>query len=119
MTIKIEKLAQGRLKISDSSKLDDAIKVVDELDEKGLEFHASSVDGWEYIYDPIKEVVYWATDYGHSMWRELRQKGSVTLTPHNNTKDDYDGYEWNEGRKWRTVVKPKRKVVTKRKVTKK
>jgi hypothetical protein len=118
MTIKIEKLAQGRLKISDSSRLKDAIEIVDALEEKGLEFHASSVDGWEYIYDPIKEVVYWATDYGHSMWRELRQKGLVTLTPHENTKDNYDGYEWNEGRKWRTVGKPKRKVTMKR-VTKK
>jgi hypothetical protein len=106
------------LKISiDRDSNDMPMDVVEELEDRNLEHYVSSMDGWEFIYDEINDLVYWATDYGFSMWRELRAKGVVVLRPHENSRDHYEGYEWNKGRKWRNIVsKPKSKSKLKKKV---
>jgi hypothetical protein len=107
------------LKISiDRDSNDMPFDVVDELEEHNFEHHVSSMDGWEFIYDDVNDLVYWATDYGFSMWRELRAKGVVVLRPHKNSRDHYEGYEWNKGRKWRKVV-VKNKTTSKSKSKKK
>jgi hypothetical protein len=115
----IQRLADKRLKITITAKertsVDMSGDVWDKLSDKDLSYYPSRVDGWDFIYDERYDVVYWATDYGFDMWRELREKGVVVLTPHENSKEHYEGYEWNEGRKWRKTG-IKKKPVTKRKV---
>lgn len=92
-----------------------------ELDSKDLDFYVSHQDGWQYIYDERKDVVYWVTDYNYDMWNELRKVGVAILKPHPNTKEDYGDYEWNEGRSWRTIRKSRivEKKSVKRKVNRK
>ena len=105
----------GKNDMSSGGLFDDVLYA---LNDKNMEYHHSYQDGWEYIYDGLHDTVYWVTDYGFSMWTNLRIKGWVELAPHENSKENYEGYEWNAGKKWRKVVKRK-PVIRKKKVTRK
>ena len=73
-----------------------------------LEWHVSSVDLWEYIYDANRDLVFRVNGYGWNKIDELFENYEVEMEGLPNTKEDWGPgengdelvYEWNEGREW-------------------
>jgi len=52
----------------------------DDLFMKDLYLTTSGLDGWTYLIDTGNDKVYPFDDYRWSAWRDLQEKGKVTLT---------------------------------------
>lgn len=78
----------------------DPMDLIDELYDHNISWYVSNMDGWSYLYDSSSDLVYWLDDYTFNKFSELRKTGEACLSPHANTYEHYDGYEWNDDREW-------------------
>ena len=67
----------------------------DDLFFKDLYYYHSGIDGWIYLYDSNKNLVYPMDDYGYNLFRDLKNGKSIEIMGRENN-DDYTDYEWNE-----------------------
>ncbi len=78
----------------------DVLQVIEEMEDDEIEHIVSSIDGWTYLYDRNSDIVYHVDDHYFNRIRDLRDMGRAQLCPYENSYEHYNGYEWNEGRKW-------------------
>lgn len=92
----IKKFMNGNihLKLEEENGLEE-ILCSNDLFMADLYIYSSSVDGWLYIYDTNRNLVYWLNGYHFNEIDELLQGKSVILKSHKND-DTYEGYEWND-----------------------
>lgn len=70
------------------------LEFVEALNNDNLQFYHSMWDGWQYIYDIKRDLVFRLDDhYGYSEINNLKAYGSIVLDGFPND-DDYTDYEW-------------------------
>lgn len=79
----------------------DPIQVIEDMENEGIEHIVSSIDGWSYWYDRNSDLVYHINDHHFNRMSELRDMGKAQAYPHENFREYYEGYEWNEGKVWK------------------
>jgi len=81
--MKITKFDNGNinLKCNDGEKSYYDIAVSDDLMWADLSLFQSSVDGWGYLYDSNKDLLYSTNDYGYDHITDLIRGDMVKLTP--------------------------------------
>jgi hypothetical protein len=106
----IKKFKKGTINLKldkEELKNPDGIETIiynDDVFWNDLYFYPSEVDGWLYIYDSNKGLVYPASDYGFDTLRELQDGSLVKLrgVPNN---QEWEEYEWNDGMVWDSDLK--------------
>ena len=73
----------------------ESIVMSEDLFWADLSFYHSHWDGWQYLYDANRNIVFLLTDYGFDELSTLLKKKQITLEGRPND-DVYDEYEWNE-----------------------
>lgn len=93
--MKIEKFDNGMLKIEpEGERTFYDIAMSDDLFWKDLSLYHSCMDGWTYLYDANRNLVYPMNDYGYDLIRDLIKGKSIEVMGKDNDSD-YSDYEWN------------------------
>ena len=82
------------LELEDEKTLVDVVES-DAFFMADLQFHHSSRDGWQFIFDANRNQLCYITDYGLDEIEKLLKEGKVTLEYKENDLDLYGDYEWN------------------------
>ena len=89
------------IKLEDEDKGKTAYDIItdDEFFWKDLTFCSSNVDGWEFLFDANRNLVFRMNDYGWDWFTDLIRDREITLYGMPND-ENFEGYEWTEGVHW-------------------